>query len=184
MNRTTQHIIIAFATALLLAPLAVNSAEVKRGPQRQPVDWVDCTIGTHDERWMTFPGAALPFGMVKLSPLTRLGERGEMFWKGGYEYMIPSIAGFNNIHEIGSPLFDRAVIDLDPRYYPGKTFTIETCNNAPANAYIQSATLNGKPWSKPWLFAVQIQQGGCLTMGPEPNKHWGAGVANAPPAAD
>ena len=99
MNRNARHAIIACTAALLLAPPAVNSAEVKRDRERQPVDWVDCRIGTHDERWMTFPGAALPFGMVKLSPLTRLAEPGMMFWKSGYEYMIPSIAGFNNIYE-------------------------------------------------------------------------------------
>jgi putative alpha-1,2-mannosidase len=90
------------------------------------------------------------------------------------------------IYEIGSPLFDRAVIRLDPRYYPGKSFVIETRNNAPANCYIQSATLNGEPWNKPWLYAEQVQHGGCLvlTMGPEPNKNWGAGMENAPPPAD
>jgi predicted alpha-1,2-mannosidase len=90
------------------------------------------------------------------------------------------------IYEIGSPLFDRAVVRLDPRYYPGKSFVIETRNNAPANCYIQSATLNGQPWSKPWLYAEQVQRGGCLalTMGPEPNKNWGAGMENAPPPAD
>ena len=89
------------------------------------------------------------------------------------------------IYEIGSPLFDRAVINLDSRYYPGKTFVIETKNNAPANAYIQSATLNGQPWNKCWLYAEQVQQGGrlILTMGPQPNKNWAAGMENAPPPA-
>ena len=49
------------------------------------------------------------------------------------------------IYELGSPLFPRAVIHLDPRYYPGEKFVIETHNNSPKNVYIQSATLDGQP---------------------------------------
>ena len=68
------------------------------------------------------------------------------------------------IYEIGSPLFDRAVIDLNSRYYPGTTFVIETKNNSPANVYIQSATLDGKPWNKPWIYAEQVHRGGKLVL--------------------
>ena len=46
--------------------------------QRQPVDWVDPFIGTTNPglRWMLFPGPAMPFGMVKLSPDNRGGGAG------------------------------------------------------------------------------------------------------------
>jgi putative alpha-1,2-mannosidase len=47
-------------------------------------------------------------------------------------------------YEIGSPLFDKATIHLDPAYYPGGTFTIEAVNNSKENKYVQSATLDGK----------------------------------------
>lgn len=51
---------------------------------------------------MLYPGASLPFGMVKLSPDNqdeiadpRYNNEG---WKAGYEYTIESIAGFSHLH--------------------------------------------------------------------------------------
>src|SRR3546814_10904427 len=41
----------------------------------------------------------------------------------------------------------------------GKKLRIVAKNNSPANAYIQSATLNGKPWNKPWFSHDDIKQG-------------------------
>jgi predicted alpha-1,2-mannosidase len=79
------------------------------------------------------------------------------------------------IYEIGSPLFEKAVIHLDNKYYPGSTFTIETRNNSKENRYIQSAVLNGKPLNKPWFYHSELVAGGSLVlqMGPKPNKEWG-----------
>ncbi|RLD43575.1 MAG: glycoside hydrolase family 92 protein [Bacteroidetes bacterium] len=57
------------------------------------VDYVDPLIGTSTSRWMLFPGASLPFGMVKLSPDNQV-----LGWKAGYEYNIENIAGFSHIH--------------------------------------------------------------------------------------
>ncbi len=87
------------------------------------------------------------------------------------------------IYEIGSPLFDRATIHLDPRYYPGKTFVIEARNNGPRNVYVQSAALDGKPLERPWFYHSDLTDGGTLVleMGPEPNKAWGAGPHAIPP---
>ncbi len=87
------------------------------------------------------------------------------------------------IYEIGSPIFDRVVIHLDKRYYPGGRFTIETKNNSAENRYIQSATLNNKPLNKPWFHHKELANGGTLTlqMGPEPNKAWGTGPNATPP---
>ncbi len=85
-------------------------------------------------------------------------------------------AGLEPRYEITSPLFDRITIQLDPRYYPGKTFTITTRNIAPANVYIQSATLNGKPLTgRFWITHKELASGGVLdiTLGPAPNKEWG-----------
>jgi len=88
------------------------------------------------------------------------------------------------IYEIGSPIFDRAIIHLDTRYYAGKTFIIEAKNNSKDNMYIQSATLNGKPLRKPWFYHSQLVCGGklVLQMGPEPNKNWGSRPEDAPPS--
>ena len=87
------------------------------------------------------------------------------------------------IYEIGSPLFNRIVVHLDRRYYPGRQFAIEAKNNSPENVYIQSATLNGKPLDKPWIYHSDVVKGATLilTMGPEPNTNWGAAHEDAPP---
>jgi putative alpha-1,2-mannosidase len=79
------------------------------------------------------------------------------------------------IVELGSPIFDKITIHLDPAYYKGKTFEIEVKNNKPENYYIQSATLNGKPLKSQWLYNDQITGGGKLTieLGPEANKGFG-----------
>lgn len=87
------------------------------------------------------------------------------------------------IYEIGSPLFKRAVIDLDQDYHPGRQFIIEAKGNSPENIYIQSATLNGRPLDACWLRAKEALDGGhlVLQMGPDPNQSWGSGPENAPP---
>jgi len=111
--------------------------------------------------------------------------------QGGAWFVMSAIGLFQTdggcrvrpIYEIGSPLFDRVTIHLDPRYYPGKTFTIEAHNNGPKNVYVQSATLDGKPLARPWFYQSDLVDGGTLVleMGPEPNKAWGAGPDAAPP---
>ncbi len=78
-------------------------------------------------------------------------------------------------YDLSSPLFKKAVIHLDPKYYNGKTFTIITLNNSEKNVYIQSAKLNGQYLDKSVLFHKDLVKGGELIfeMGPEPNKNWG-----------
>jgi putative alpha-1,2-mannosidase len=87
------------------------------------------------------------------------------------------------IYEIGSPLFSRIAVHLDKSYYPGRQFVIEAKNNSPENVYTQSATLNGKPLDKPWIFHSDVVKGAMLvlTMGPEPNTKWGSAPEAAPP---
>ena len=81
---------------------------------------------------------------------------------------------------LGSPIFDRMRL----RMGNGKVFEIDARNNSAKNMYIQSATLNGKPWNKPWFSQADIADGATLvlTMGPQPNKAWGADPADAPPS--
>ncbi len=88
------------------------------------------------------------------------------------------------IYEIGSPIFDRVVIKLDPKYYKGGQFVIEAKNNSKENMYIQSATLDGKPLNKPWFYHSELADGGklVLQMGPEPNKKWGSAPEATPPS--
>ena len=84
------------------------------------------------------------------------------------------------VFEIGSPLFARTRIDLGD----GKSFTIEARGVSSQNKYIQSASLNGKPYTRPWFTQSDLASGGSLvlTMGPEPNRSWGSEPADAPPS--
>ncbi len=77
--------------------------------------------------------------------------------------------------EIFTPLFDKVTLKLDPKYARGSAFVITAKNNSPANVYIQSATLNGKPLNRCWLNWSEIAAGGALdfVLGPNPNLGWG-----------
>ena len=77
--------------------------------------------------------------------------------------------------ELTAPLFRKITISLDPKYYKGKEFVITTENNTPENIYIQSATLNGKPLNKSWIYFNEIVNGGTLSyvLGSKPNPRWG-----------
>jgi putative alpha-1,2-mannosidase len=81
----------------------------------------------------------------------------------------------NPYYDLGSPIFDKIVIKLDPKYYPGGTFTIVAKNNSKSNIYIQSAKLSGKPFNSLKLLHSEIIKGGVLEleMGSQPNENWG-----------
>jgi len=79
-----------------------------------------------------------------------------------------------NRYMIGSPLFEKAILELrEP--YENTTFEVNANNVSAQNIYIQSAKLNGQTYDKPWIEHEDIVQGGILEfeMGPEPNKNWG-----------
>lgn len=81
-----------------------SSAEVIM--DEQPVDYIKPLAGTSNSRWMIFPGASMPFGMVKLSPDNQ--RRG---WKAGYEYTIENIAGFSHETEKTSSVYYTVVLE-------------------------------------------------------------------------
>jgi predicted alpha-1,2-mannosidase len=87
---------------------------------------------------------------------------------------------------IGSPLIDKAVIHLDPKYYPGGTFTVTARDNSPANIYIQSVTLNGRPLEHSYFTHGELAAGGklVLQMGSKPNMEWGKAASDRPPSMD
>ena len=80
------------------------------------------------------------------------------------------------VYDITSPIFDEVTINLNPDYYPGRTFRIITHDNSAANSYIQHATLNGQELDNAWLYHDQLASGGTLElwMGDQPNTGWGA----------
>lgn len=72
--------------------------------------YVDPFIGT-DAHGHVFPGAAMPFGMVQLSPDTRKDS-----WDGcsGYHYSDSTIMGFSHTHLSGTGVGDYGDIRLMP----------------------------------------------------------------------
>jgi predicted alpha-1,2-mannosidase len=81
---------------------------------------------------------------------------------------------------IGSPIFDTVKLRLGS----GKTLEIVARNNSTKNIYIQSATLNGRAWNKPWFSHGDIKDGAklVLVMGSKPNPAWGSAPDAAPPS--
>jgi glycosyl hydrolase family 92/chitobiase/beta-hexosaminidase-like protein/F5/8 type C domain-containing protein len=99
-------------------------------------------------------------------------------------WYVLSAAGFypvtpgSTIYVIGSPLFPEVRINLEN----GKSFFVRASGVSERNVYIQSATLNGKPYTKSFLQHSDLMAGGelVLRMGSQPNRNWGTGVGNEP----
>ena len=74
-------------------------------------------------------------------------------------------------YAVGSPVFPEAKVHLPG----GKTFEIVAKGASEDNKYIQSATLNGEPLTRPFLSHDDVVKGGKLVfvMGDQPNKDWG-----------
>ncbi len=78
----------------------------------------------------------------------------------------------------GSPVFDEVSIQLPDN----KKMIIKTVNNAKDHPYIQSVTLNGKPYSKTYITHALLMEGGTLefVMSAQPNKEYGADPSTWP----
>lgn len=90
---------------------------------------------------------------------------------------FPSLPG-EPMYTIGSPIFEKVTINLEN----GKKFIIQAKNVSDNNIYIQSATLNGKPYTKSWFAHDEILNGSefIFTMGRKPNYNWGTSKADRP----
>ncbi|GAB3661070.1 hypothetical protein GCM10027589_23120 [Actinocorallia lasiicapitis] len=82
-------------------------------------------------------------------------------------------------YAIGAPLHPRASVSLEN----GRTFTVEAPGVSDTDRYIQSATLDGVPYTRPYLTHDTLLAGGVLTfqMGPAPSG-WGSAPADLPPS--
>lgn len=117
-----------------------------------------------------------------------MGIPGDEDGGGLTSFVVFSSIGFYPVtpgsptYNIGSPVFSDVKVLLPN----GKTFRVVAKDCSDENKYIQSATLNGKSWDKPWFSHDDIKDGGTLSlqMGRHPNKQWGAAPEAAPPSAD
>jgi predicted alpha-1,2-mannosidase len=115
-----------------------------------------------------------------------MGVPGDEDGGGMTAFVVFSYMGFYPVtpgmpeYNIGSPIFDNVKMDLGN----GKFFEVEAVNNSDENKYIQSATLNGETWNKPWFSHDDLISGGklVLQMGPKANRNWGSSVNDVPPS--
>ena len=78
---------------------------------------------------------------------------------------------------IGSPVVNKATMEVGN----GKTFCILAKDNNRKNIYVQSVSLNGKPYTKSYILFDDIKKGGVLElqMGSQPSQ-WGTGKKDRP----
>jgi predicted alpha-1,2-mannosidase len=106
MKSYSEPTMISFVRVLLLTLFIAFTAAAQRGPE----SYVNPFIGTGGHGH-TFPGVTRPFGMVQLSPDTRLTG-----WDGcsGYHYSDNVIYGFSHTHLSGTGISDYGDILLMP----------------------------------------------------------------------
>ena len=119
---------------LLLAPICVLA-------QEDLTRYVDPFIGTGGHGH-TYPGATMPFGMVQLSPDTRLTG-----WDGcsGYHYSDRTIYGFSHTHLSGTGISDYGDILLMP-----------TVRDSPINQGYASGFDHQHETARPGYYSVRL----------------------------
>jgi predicted alpha-1,2-mannosidase len=100
------------------------------------------------------------------------------WWVFGALGLYPPVPG-EDVLALGSPLFPHATL----RTGRG-TVTIDAPEAGADRPFVQSMTLNGRPWTRPWLRFWQIVRGARMefSLGPQPNATWGTAAADAPPS--
>jgi predicted alpha-1,2-mannosidase len=103
---------IALGTMLFCLPRVSAAQEAPSAQARLAL--VDPFIGTGPDGH-TFPGAAVPFGMVQLSPDTQVRPFKQSYkWASGYRYEDTTILGFSHTHFSGSGHSDLGDVLLQP----------------------------------------------------------------------
>jgi predicted alpha-1,2-mannosidase len=106
-----------------------------------------------------------------------VGEMSSWFVFGALG-MYPELPG-SDILVLGSPMFPKAVLHL-----PHGDVTIIGNGAAKDAPYVQSLTVNGQTWNKPWIRYSDISKGGKLVydLGSTANPNWGSNLADAAPS--
>ncbi|HBE82620.1 MAG TPA: GH92 family glycosyl hydrolase [Pyrinomonadaceae bacterium] len=142
----------AILFSILLGLVAYTEAQTK------PTDltrWVNPFIGTGGHGH-TFPGATMPFGMVQLSPDTRIDN-----WDGssGYHYSDDIIYGFSHTHLSGTGIPDGADILFMPTVGEPQFFAKE--GEKSVNGYASKFS-HANEKAEPGYYAVKLDDDGIL----------------------
>jgi predicted alpha-1,2-mannosidase len=105
---------LSLTSFCILALLVTACTSSSDGDDKTPFDYVDPFIGTGGHGH-TYPGASRPFGMVQLSPDTRLDG-----WDGcsGYHFTDSVVYGFSHTHLSGTGVSDYGDILFMPTTGP------------------------------------------------------------------
>ena len=140
-----------FACTLLL----VASSLVSFAQSRDFTRWVNPFIGTGGHGH-TFPGATVPFGMVQLSPDTRMDN-----WDGssGYHYSDDIIYGFSHTHLSGTGIPDGCDILLMPTV--GEPQFFAKGGDKSVNGYASKFSHSNEK-AEPGYYSVKLDDDGIL----------------------
>ncbi len=94
MTPCTKKSAITHRPILLVIFLTLSSVCAKSAQTVDFADYVDPWIESDKSRFFFFASACRPFGMVNLSPDSRIGAT----WNSGYHYSDPDILGFSHVH--------------------------------------------------------------------------------------
>ena len=122
--------------------------------------------------------------MKNLYSATENGYPGDEDQGQTSSWYVLSALGFYSVcpgtdqYVIGSPVFKKTTITLEN----GNQFVIEAKDNSEGNVFIQSATLNGKNFTKNFITYSDLIQGGNLSiqMSENPNKQRGIKTSDKP----
>ncbi len=113
-NQLPSDLSYLYPMRLALFSLTILLVSACQQQNKTPFDYVDPFIGTGGHGH-TYPGASMPFGMVQLSPDSRLEG-----WDGcgGYHYSDSILYGFSHTHLSGTGISDYADVLLMPTTGP------------------------------------------------------------------
>ena len=83
---------------------------------------------------------------------------------------VKGLCEVNPSLHIGSPVFNKITLQLNPDYSSGKTVVISAKNNSPENYYVQQAKVNGRLRDELSVSVAELWEGAVieLDMGPQP----------------
>jgi predicted alpha-1,2-mannosidase len=122
--------------------------------------------------------------MTKLYNATENGYPGDEDQGQTSSWYVLSALGIYSVtpgtaeYTLGSPMFKKITLNLEN----GKKFVIDASANDKDNVYIQSASLNGKIYTKNFITHTDLLNGGTLKleMGSKPNEQRGLGADDKP----
>src|SRR5947208_646969 len=136
LQRSSAACVLSAAPMTKLVEAAVGSKKTE-----DPLRWVDPRIGTGGHGHC-FPGAAMPFGMVQLSPDT---FNDGWDWCSGYHVSDDSIMGFSHTHLSGTGCGDLLDFLIMPeRVTPNLCLEIDA---SPIRAIVRASIMRMSIWS-------------------------------------